>query len=221
LSWAVDHRRGSAGELHGLDIPTPARREVWFLEADHRALVVGSTQPDDSVDREACEREGIEVARRRSGGGAVLVTPGEVLWVDVILPAIDPLWHADVGRATWWLGEAWAAALAACGVSGAAGHRGALVATEWSRLVCFAGLGPGEVTVAGRKVVGISQRRTRDAARFQCIALAAWDAEAMAGLVRRATPPLRPTTAELADVAAGAGVPLAELTATLLVTLPA
>jgi lipoate-protein ligase A len=221
LSWAVDRRRGSAGELHGLDIPAPARREVWFLEADHRALVVGSTQPDHSVDREACEREGIEVARRRSGGGAVLVTPGEVLWVDVILPAIDPLWHPDVSRATWWLGEAWAAALAACGVSGAVVHRGALVATEWSRLVCFAGLGPGEVTVAGRKVVGISQRRTRDAARFQCIALAAWDAEAMAGLVRRATPPRRPTAAELADIAAGAGVPLADLAASLLVTLPA
>ncbi|MFZ9844209.1 MAG: hypothetical protein ACO3EQ_07685, partial [Ilumatobacteraceae bacterium] len=42
------------------------------------------------------------------------------------------------------------------------------------RAVCFASIGPGEVvrsdTRAGvsRKVVGISQRRTKDAARFQC-----------------------------------------------------
>jgi lipoate-protein ligase A len=41
--------------------------------------------------------------------------------------------------------------------------------------VCFAGLGPGEVTIAGVKVVGMSQRRTRAGALFQCAALLAWD----------------------------------------------
>jgi lipoate-protein ligase A len=58
-----------------------------------------------------------------------------------------------------------------------------MVRTEWSDLVCFAGLGPGEVTVDGLKVVGISQRRTRDAARFQCVAYETWDAGALLELL--------------------------------------
>jgi lipoate-protein ligase A len=114
---------------------------------------------------------GIDVARRRSGGGAVFVEPGGTLWVDVVLPRGDPLWDDDVGRAAHWLGDAWAAAIGDRAVV----HRGAMVRGPLSDLVCFAGLGPGEVTVDGHKVVGISQRRTRDAARFQCVAYERWD----------------------------------------------
>jgi lipoate-protein ligase A len=114
----------------------------------------------------------LPVVRRRSGGGAVLVEPGDVLWVDVVVPRHDALWDDDVGRAFHWLGDAWAATVGPDGR--AAVHRGPLVTTRWSRAVCFAGLGPGEVTVDGRKVVGISQRRTRDGALFQCAALLAW-----------------------------------------------
>ena len=99
--------------------------------------------------------------RRRSGGGAVLVGPGQAVWIDVVVPAGDPLWADDVGRAGWWLGEVWAAALAAAGLPGGEVWRGAQVRSAWSDRVCFAGLGAGEVTVGGRKVVGISQRRTR------------------------------------------------------------
>ena len=69
-------------------------------------------------------------------------------------PRRRPLWHDDVGRATWWLGETWATALGALGVVAPDVHRGGIVTTPWSRLVCFAGLGPGEVTSGGRKVVG-------------------------------------------------------------------
>ena len=39
--------------------------------------------------------------------------------------------------------------------------------SDWSALVCFAGLGPGEVTLDGQKLVGLSQRRTRDGVRIQ------------------------------------------------------
>jgi lipoate---protein ligase len=80
-----------------------------------------------------------------------------------------------VGRAAWWVGEAWVAALAALGVADAVVHRGSLVRTVWSSKVCFAGLGPGEVTVGHRKVVGISQRRTRAGVLFQCAVPLAWD----------------------------------------------
>ena len=51
---------------------------------------------------------------------------------------------------------------------------GPMVRAPWSELVCFAGLGPGEVTVGGAKVVGMSQRRTRAAARFQCGVVHRW-----------------------------------------------
>ncbi|MDP9389628.1 MAG: hypothetical protein M3Q48_17360, partial [Actinomycetota bacterium] len=64
------------------------------------------------------------------------------------------------------------------GLAGGAGgvvHRGGLVASAWSAMVCFAGLGPGEVTVGGRKVVGLAQRRTREGALFQCALPLAWD----------------------------------------------
>ncbi len=206
-------RAGPAGELHGLEVPSPPRREVWFLEATGPALVLGSAQPAATVRHDIA---GVEVVHRRSGGGAVLVAPGAVLWIDVILPAADPLWDDDVGRATHWLGGVWAAALAACGVAGAVVHRGAMVRTDWSPLVCFAGLGPGEVTVGGRKVVGISQRRTRAAARFQCVVLDRWEPEVMAALFE---PAARPPSA-LGDVAAGPGLPLAELADEFVAHLP-
>ena len=77
-------------------------------------------------------------------------------------------------------------------------HKGPMRTDRWSRLVCFAGLGPGEVTVDGRKVVGISQRRTRAGARFQCAALRRWDPGALAALVGV-------DPAALEDVAAGVG----------------
>jgi lipoate---protein ligase len=78
------------------------------------------------------------------------------------------------------LGEAWAEALG----DGAEVHRGGMVHTAWSALVCFAGLGPGEVTRAGRKLVGISQRRTRDAARLQCAVYSTWDPGTLASVLR-------------------------------------
>jgi hypothetical protein len=46
---------------------------------------------------------------------------------------------------------------------------------ELGRLVCFAGIGAGEVLVGGAKVVGISQRRDRRGSRFQCVAHRSWD----------------------------------------------
>ena len=33
------------------------------------------------------------------------MNPGEVVWVDVVIPAADPLWRVDVGEAFVWLGR--------------------------------------------------------------------------------------------------------------------
>lgn len=135
------------------------------------ALVLGSAQAETLADQAACAAAGIEVVRRRSGGGALLVSPGGQVWLDVFVPTGDPLAEADVGRAAWWLGELWSEVLGGLLGSGrAVVHRGGVVG-RWSRLVCFSGLGPGEVSIDGEKVVGISQRRTRAGAWLHSMAL--------------------------------------------------
>jgi lipoate-protein ligase A len=174
--WAVHTATGSAAEFHARALEGEVRRAVHVWTVDRPALVLGSTQPAEVVDRAACDAAGIEVVRRRSGGGAVLLEPGDAVWIDVELPRVDPRWDDDVARATWWLGERWAAALASLGVTDPVVHRGPMVTTEWSRTVCFAGLGPGEVTDdGGAKLLGLAQRRTRAGARFQCAVPLRWE----------------------------------------------
>jgi lipoate-protein ligase A len=210
--WEIVRFAEAASTFHAREVP--AQRAVWVCEATDPALVLGSAQRDEVVDPSAV----IEVVRRRSGGGAVLVIPGDVLWVDVIVPSDDPLWQADVGRAFHWLGEAWQAALADLGVTTTV-HRDGLARTRWSDLVCFAGLGPGELlNEAGAKVVGMSQRRTRDAARFQCAAFARWDPAALLALL--VVEDREAASVELTDVAAGVGVELDALLEALVRNLP-
>lgn len=167
--WRVERHAGPAAALVGLGLPEPPQPLVRLCDVSGPALVLGSSAPPPAGDT-----RGLAVVRRPSGGGAVLVEPGAQVWVDVIVPAGDPRWDADVGRAFHWLGELWCRALARCGVP-AAWHRGRFTGGPLARAVCFAGLGPGEVTVDGRKVVGMSQRRTRAGALVQCVALLRWD----------------------------------------------
>lgn len=193
---------------------------MWVCEPSGAALVLGSAQRDDVVDHGACAAAGVEVVRRRSGGGAVLVEPASVLWLDVVLPAGDPLWDADVGRAFVWLGEAWAEALDDVGVATTV-HRGPLLRSRWSDLVCFAGLGPGELTdPSGRKVLGISQRRTRAGARFQCAVLGAWEPTKLTALLAMSPAERETAAGELAQVAVGLGAVLDEVLPALLRRLP-
>ncbi|MGH9112158.1 MAG: hypothetical protein ACRDZN_07675 [Acidimicrobiales bacterium] len=112
-------------------------------------------------------------------------------------PSAHELWDHYVGRAAHWVGRAWQAALADLGVGPTEVHDGPLVCGALGRLVCFGTVGAGEVTVhrsitpgdagdsgAVGKVVGISQRRTRRAARFQCAAYRCWDAGVLVVLLR-------------------------------------
>lgn len=146
---------------------------------------------------------GLKWERRMSGGGAVLLTPGDVVWVDVEVSRDDPRWDDDVGRAMWWLGDAWAAALAGT-VDGLEVHRGGVVrCTPWCKAVCFGGLGPGEVHVEQRKVVGIAQRRTRESALFQCAVNRRWDPAPLAralGLPEVAVAELRDAVVPVGDI---------------------
>ncbi|MHB1487002.1 MAG: lipoate--protein ligase family protein [Acidimicrobiales bacterium] len=180
-------------------------RSVRVCQFNGAALVLGSSQPEANVDRGRAQAAHVEVARRHSGGGAVLLEPGRALWLEVFVPAGDSLHHLDVGRAFWWLGYVWAEALGSLGVPDPVVHRSALMTTRWSRWACFAGLGPGEITVQGRKVVGISQRRTRAGSLFQCAVLVDFDPSATAGVLRMGEVDRADLVRQLSGFAAGVG----------------
>ena len=216
-TWQVEWRSGSAAELHAR--PLEPGRFVEALSVSAPAFVLGSTQPDTDIDDAALRATGIELVRRRSGGGGVLLLPGRSSWIDVTISRNDPLWKDDVGAAFHWLGEAWAAAVRTLGIE-ATVHVGKPVETEWSRRVCFAGIGSGEVVVGGRKLVGISQRRTRDAARFQCIVHRVWDPVPLLGLLAIGVHERANGVLALLDVGAALNVETGQLVSALLATLP-
>jgi lipoate---protein ligase len=213
--WRVETVSGLAAHL--LDPPAITERAVRFLIPEDRAVVMGSTQPEAHIDRVRADAMGISVVRRRGGGAAVLVGPGQVLWTDVVIPAEDPLWTADVGRAFWWLGDVWSAALGAVGLEGAQAWRLGLRHSPWSDRVCFAGLGPGEVTLGDSKVVGISQRRTRAGAHFQCAVPLLWNPSELLALMALDRDTRQEATTQLADVALGVG---ADVGSQLMVAFP-
>jgi lipoate-protein ligase A len=208
--------RTTATEFHQRSVPDPAPTELWWPEITAPALVLGSSQPEQDVDREACERAGVAVVRRRSGGGAVLLLPGEVTWLDVIVPVGSAGWSDDVHGPMVWLGRHLAAVLdelldellgdpgdegpdePTAGGRDVSVHDGPMVTTSWSSTVCFDGVGAGEVLLGGRKLVGISQRRTRHAARLQCCWYSRHDP---ARLVELLAPRARPTVTDLRPVA--------------------
>ncbi len=164
--WEVVSTVGTAADLHHRPMPPTCERLVWSHRVEGPALVLGSTQPTDIVGSDTTEKA--EIVTRRSGGGAVLVQSYDT-WIDVLIGEDDELWNHDVGRAFGWLGEVWERTLRSLGVE-AQRHEGGLQNRDEGRVVCFAGLGPGEVTDAdGIKIVGLSQRRTRNVARFQCL----------------------------------------------------
>jgi lipoate---protein ligase len=227
LAWAVSTQRGTVAELHhrsglSLERPPPEResleRSVTFWRPTGPAIVLGSAQPDSVVSPSA----GVPVVRRRSGGGAVYVAPGEMVWADVVVPAGDELWSDDVGRAGWWVGEAWSSALAGVGIApeSLSVHRGRLVTSRWSPLACFAGLGPGEVQIDGRKVVGIAQRRSRRGALFQCAALLAWDPWALLSTLAISGDDRDQAAADLAALATPVPVSAERLETALVRALP-
>jgi len=174
--WSVLERRASAAVLHGV-VPDPlGRRLACGCLPTGPAVVMGSAQAASDFDASLLAAQGLELVRRRSGGGAVLVAPGCQVWLDVFVPKGDVLAQPDVGESFHWLGQAYADAIAAVlGMSRTKAlvevNLGPVRTTPWSKVLCYAGLGAGEVTVAGRKVVGMSQRRERTGAWFHTMAI--------------------------------------------------
>lgn len=172
-SWNQHHWQGTAGDFHALDPDT--ERALWWCDVTRAALIVGSSQSVDVVDGECAAQHDMDVVRRRSGGGLVYVHPVDSVWIDVTITRDDPLWVDDVSSSMLWLGDVFVTALAPW-VS-ATCFRGGFTAGEFGREVCFASHSPGEVFVGDKKLVGISQRRNRDGARFQCVMYRQWNSD--------------------------------------------
>ncbi len=170
------HRRDAPARLVS-DFPDLGELTGIVVLPSHSALVLGSTQPEESIDARACASRGLVVVRRRSGGGGVLVRPDAQLWVDVFVPSGHRHAHHDVARAALFPGRLWVEALQPLVRGELVVHDGPLIATPWSRVDCFSGVGPGEVLLDGTKLVGISQRRSRSGTWFFTMAHLRFDAD--------------------------------------------
>lgn len=170
MEWGRHDWTGTAADFHAMELP--AERALWWCHVETPTVILGSTQSIDDVNQNIADKSGVLVSRRRSGGGAVFVHPSDSVWIDITISRDDPLWKDDVAQSMLWLGECivealspWVQAEVYCdsfstGVDG--------------RVVCFASSSPGEVFVGGNKLVGISQRRGREGARFQCVLYRYW-----------------------------------------------
>ena len=187
MSWDFSLLRLPPEQFHARE--HLGRRAVWLHgwpaeptgRAAPGALVLGSTQADSVANQAELAARGLGCFRRRSGGGAVLLEPKAQVWIDVLIPREDLLWEADLSKSSLWLGRVWQQALAAAGFDCEV-YNGPFEAGAYGALACYASRAPGEVLHEGRKCVGISQRRTRQGARFQTSLLCRWDAAEFAGL---------------------------------------
>ncbi len=221
MEWHVEQSRGPAGPFHVQTFDHLTGPTLWVHEVAAPALVLGSTTDESLVDVTEAARLGVEVCRRRSGGGLVLVEPGASCWIDVLIPRAAELrsptipWDDDVNRSFAWVGELWRGALADLGLTGLRVWEGPLTNAEAGSALCFAGIGPGEVIGTDRsgddaKVVGLSQRRTRWGARFQGLYVQRWSPERLADVVHERRLPETVRIEELrygADSVTRAGAP--------------
>lgn len=154
------------------------------------ALLLGASQDPSVVNAEACREAGVAVYKRAAGGAVVLAGEG-LLGFDIALPIDHPLVLSDLTQSYRWIGNAWAEALESLclparlvGVDEArAGARATDDASRLARLACFGALSPYEVTLGGRKVVGLAQVRRRHGALFQCAVLLSWSPAQLAALL--------------------------------------
>lgn len=143
-------------------------RTARIVDVTRSALVLGSSQRSNLPNIPALESLNAELVVRRSGGGAVFLSPMGQLWVDIAIPRSDPLFVEDVGKSFLVIGEIFLKLFSSLGCHDLEMHTGKMIGGDLARAICFAGLGPGEITFEGAKVVGMSQRRTAQGAVFQC-----------------------------------------------------
>ena len=170
MEWGRHDWTGTAADFHAMELPY--ERALWWCNVETPTLILGSSQSLDDLNQKSADESGVLVSRRRSGGGAVFVHPSDSVWIDITIIRDDPLWKDDVAQSMLWLGEVFVEALSPW--VHAEVFRDTFSNGIDGRVVCFASSSPGEVFIGANKLVGISQRRGRDGARFQCVLYRHW-----------------------------------------------
>ncbi len=141
----------------------------WWLPSSP-AVVVGlglRHRVSSLIDLERCDRAGVAVLNRKAGGGAVFLEPGCMLCGALAVPTATV--PADVTESYRWLGDTLVAALAKLDVLA---QRVEVAAARADRAgnplvaTCYGLLSPHEVTVNGKKLVGLAQIRRRDSTLY-------------------------------------------------------
>jgi lipoate-protein ligase A len=147
-------------ELYDYDVLRSLDEATMFVvRLAEPTLVLGSSQSSQILD--ADKLGATPLRRRRGGGGLVLLQPDD-LWIDWWIPAHDERWIHDVRVSSLQVGGWWRDVLQARVSGDVVVHEGPLEGNVLHRVVCFAGRGPGEVFVDGRKAVGVAQWRVRE-----------------------------------------------------------
>jgi lipoate-protein ligase A len=141
------------------DLRTLKDPTMIVARVERPTLVLGSGQSREVIDPASLGATSLR--RRRGGGGVVLLRPRD-LWVDWWIPRDDARWSPDVHLSSLDAGTWWSTALQPLVEGPLHLHRGALEGARAHRVVCFAGRGPGEVFLEGRKLVGVTQWRVRE-----------------------------------------------------------
>ena len=170
MEWGRHDWTGTAADFHAMELS--AERALWWCNVETPTVILGSTQSVDDVNQNIADESGVLVSRRRSGGGSVFVHPSDSVWIDITISRDDPLWKDDLAQSMLWLGELFVEALSPW--VQAEVYRDSFSTGIDGRVVCFASSSPGEVFVGANKLVGISQRRGREGARFQCVLYRHW-----------------------------------------------
>ncbi len=200
---------GARGDPGAFDVEPfrAAGRRVVLRNVHQPLLVLGSGQPDSIVDADRARERETRVVRRRSGGAAVLLVPGAQIWVDLWVPRQDPLWSSEPRTSAVVAGEWWVRALLSAPLAeepdALTVHRAGSVPAYGSDVVCFAGVGPGEVVRGGRKVVGLAQWRSREGVLVHGCVYRRWDPEPLVALLALPAPERRALVDALRDAALG------------------
>lgn len=167
-SWRYVTEIGLASSLHANPVKYLDVKTARFLKIEKSALVLGSSQDRAQFEATSIAQPDLEIVVRRSGGGVVFLEPFRQLWVDISIPKFDRLYIDDVQKSFFPIGSIFLDVLSKICSYEFEMHTGNLVGGPIGKEICFAGIGPGEITFEGAKVVGISQRRTANGSVFQC-----------------------------------------------------
>lgn len=175
---------GLASIVHANPMRDIDERTIRFVNVTRSALVLGSNQNPNSISPELLAQFDAELVNRRSGGGAVFLAPELQLWVDISVPRRDKLFVDDLRKSFLPIGSMFMELLSKYSSDDLHMHEGGLSGGSLARTICFAGLGPGEITFEGSKMVGISQRRNAQGSVFQCTLYARYPYHPIAELLR-------------------------------------